>query len=61
MCIRDRKQYKAENIVVDPVMVATSGAKLISADAVEDVYKRQSFTLTNGVQILQGAIKLNHA
>jgi hydroxymethylpyrimidine/phosphomethylpyrimidine kinase len=27
--------YKAENIVVDPVMVATSGAKLISDDAVE--------------------------
>lgn len=26
------KQYKAENIVVDPVMVATSGAKLISDD-----------------------------
>ncbi|ARP49692.1 MULTISPECIES: bifunctional hydroxymethylpyrimidine kinase/phosphomethylpyrimidine kinase [Caproicibacterium] len=26
--------YKAENIVVDPVMVATSGAKLISDDAV---------------------------
>ena len=28
------KQYKAENIVVDPVMVATSGAKLISDDAI---------------------------
>ena len=27
--------YKARNIVVDPVMVATSGAKLISDDAVE--------------------------
>ena len=27
--------YKAKNIVVDPVMVATSGAKLISDDAVE--------------------------
>ncbi|MBO4439861.1 MAG: bifunctional hydroxymethylpyrimidine kinase/phosphomethylpyrimidine kinase [Spirochaetaceae bacterium] len=27
--------YKAENIVVDPVMVATSGAKLISDGAVE--------------------------
>ena len=26
--------YKAENIVVDPVMVATSGARLISEDAV---------------------------
>lgn len=29
------KEYKAENIVVDPVMVATSGARLISEDAVE--------------------------
>ena len=29
------KEYKAENIVVDPVMVATSGAKLLRSDAVE--------------------------
>ena len=29
------KAYKAENIVVDPVMVATSGAKLLRPDAVE--------------------------
>ena len=28
------KEYKAGNIVVDPVMVATSGAKLISDDAI---------------------------
>jgi hydroxymethylpyrimidine/phosphomethylpyrimidine kinase len=28
------QQYKAVNIVVDPVMVATSGAKLISDDAI---------------------------
>lgn len=28
------RQYKAANIVVDPVMVSTSGARLISADAV---------------------------
>lgn len=28
------KEYKAENIVVDPVMAATSGAKLISDDAI---------------------------
>ena len=28
------KQYKAKNIVVDPVMVATSGAKLLQDDAV---------------------------
>ena len=29
------KQYNASNIAVDPVMVATSGAKLISDDAIE--------------------------
>lgn len=29
------KEYHAKNIVVDPVMVATSGSKLISDDAVE--------------------------
>ncbi len=29
------KHYGAKNIVVDPVMVATSGAKLISDDAIE--------------------------
>ncbi len=28
-------EYKAENIVVDPVMVATSGAKLISEEGIE--------------------------
>ena len=34
------KEYQAENIVVDPVMVATSGARLISEDAVETLKKR---------------------
>lgn len=29
------KEYNAENIVVDPVMVATSGSKLISDDAID--------------------------
>lgn len=29
------KRYKAENIVLDPVMVATSGARLIDEDAVK--------------------------
>ena len=29
------RQYKAKNIVVDPVMVATSGAKLINDEAIE--------------------------
>ena len=31
---RKLREYRAENIVVDPVMVATSGSKLISDDAV---------------------------
>ena len=31
--------YQSENIVVDPVMVATSGARLISLDAVETLKK----------------------
>jgi len=32
--------YKARNIVVDPVMVATSGAKLISDDAIDTLKTR---------------------
>lgn len=34
------KDYDLRNIVVDPVMVATSGAKLISDDAVETLEKK---------------------
>lgn len=33
------REYQAENIVIDPVMVATSGARLISEDAVETLKK----------------------
>ena len=33
------KQYKAQNIVVDPVMVATSGSRLISQEAVDALKK----------------------
>ena len=33
------KEYKAKNIVIDPVMVATSGARLISEDAIETLKK----------------------
>src|SRR5699024_526181 len=33
-------EYHAENIVVDPVMVATSGAKLISDDAIDTLKER---------------------
>ena len=36
--------YQAENIVVDPVMVATSGAQLISPDAVETL-KQELFPI----------------
>ena len=32
--------YKAKNIVVDPVMVATSGAKLITDDAIDVLVKK---------------------
>ena len=53
------KQYKAENIVVDPVMVATSGAKLISDDAVE-ILKQELFPLADAVkrskQYISGAL-----
>ena len=38
------KKYDLKNIVVDPVMVATSGSKLISEDAVETL-KKQLFSL----------------
>ncbi len=34
------KEYRAEHIVVDPVMVATSGARLISEDAVETLKRK---------------------
>lgn len=33
------KQYKAKNIVLDPVMVATSGARLIAEDAIDALKK----------------------
>ena len=38
------RQYEAKNIVVDPVMVATSGAQLISEEAVETL-KKELFPL----------------
>ena len=33
-------EYRAENIVVDPVMVATSGARLISEEAIDTLKQR---------------------
>ena len=39
MIAKKLKEYKAENIVVDPVMVATSGARLNSEDAIETLKK----------------------
>lgn len=39
MITKKLKEYKAENNVVDPVMVATSGARLISEDAIETLKK----------------------
>lgn len=39
MIAKKLKEYKVENIVVDPVMVATSGARLISEDAIETLKK----------------------
>lgn len=39
MIAKKLKEYKTENIVVDPVMVATSGARLISEDAIETLKK----------------------
>ena len=39
-------EYHAKNIVVDPVMVATSGAKLISDDAI-DTLKQELFSLAD--------------
>ena len=41
---RKLKQYEARRIVVDPVMVATSGARLISEDAIETL-KQELFPL----------------
>ena len=40
------RQYNAKNIVVDPVMLATSGAKLISDDAI-DTLKQELFSLAD--------------
>jgi len=40
------KEYQAKNIVVDPVMVATSGARLIEEDAI-DVLKNELFPLAD--------------
>ena len=49
------KQYDAKNVVVDPVMVATSGARLISEDAIETL-KAELFPLAKtGMKITSAA------
>lgn len=40
------RQYQPKNVVIDPVMVATSGARLIAEDAVE-VLKKELFPLAD--------------
>lgn len=37
--VQSIKEYKLKNIVVDPVMIATSGSKLINDDAIETLKK----------------------
>ena len=44
MIAKKLKEYDAKNVVVDPVMVATSGARLISEDAIETL-KAELFPL----------------
>lgn len=46
MIVQKLKEYKADNIVVDPVMVATSGARLISDGAIGTL-KEQLFPLAS--------------
>ena len=59
------QEYKAANIVVDPVMVATSGAKLISDDAIETLKKELlplATVITPNIpeaEVLSG-LKINH-
>lgn len=40
------RQYQPKNVVIDPVMVATSGARMIAEDAVE-VLKKELFPLAD--------------
>ena len=43
-------EYNGENIVVDTVMVATSGAKLISDEAIDIMKKKQGYPASLGVE-----------
>lgn len=59
------RKYKAKNVVVDPVMVATSGSRLMDTDAVS-VLKEELFGLADIItpnipeaQILSGVYILN--
>ena len=62
MIAKKLRQYQAKNIVVDPVMVATSGARLISEEAVEVLKEELKHTLKDGPEeILKDAAQTaNH-
>ena len=54
------KIHKAENVVVDTVMVATSGARLINEDAI-DVLMSELTPLAYMLDLGQGSGSMNHA
>ena len=60
------KEYKAENIVVDPVMVATSGAKLLNDDATDTLINQLiplATVITPNIpeaEVLNSNIKINN-
>ena len=53
-CLR---KYKAKNVVVDPVMVATSGSILLKPDAL-DTLKRELLPLATVVMLLLSHVRL---
>ena len=54
------KQYKAKNIVVDPVMVATSGAKLLQDDAVQALTEKLLGVLFEEAEEGEGVDEADH-
>ena len=57
--------YKARNIVVDPVMIATSGAKLISDDAVDTLKSKllplATVTIRSSADMVEAAKRIHAA